>query len=91
MVCKRIQAEILCNPGKSYSLMLVVRYVCEVNLPREGNGLNFAGKATIMMGVSWNTNGLWEIWPPTAALQKILEKHWSVLMHLEPLRLTNKV
>lgn len=68
----------IANPGKTFFLKLASLCVCNVNSQRDKDGLRYAGKAMIIIGLALNTNGLCEISQLTPELQQIINKHNAI-------------
>lgn len=56
---------------------LSAKFIWEVNLQRDYNGLTFTRKALIILGLVLNTNGAWELLQVTPKLQGILARHMT--------------
>lgn len=51
----------------------------DTNLQHDEISLTYAHKATIMMGMAQNVNGLWHVKPLTSELQQIVKENKELL------------
>ena len=63
------------NPGKTFYLKLAADVIRDVNSQLDSNGLNYARKSMIRVGLSLKTNGRWEEGQLSNELQVIIAKH----------------
>lgn len=70
----------LVKPEKLFSLRLAAKCIREVNIQRDEDGVRYARKAMIIIGMAKNLNGVWEVVQLTPALQFIVKstKHFSM-------------